>query len=492
VAHNVRKLGKPTAFMNDRLLHVYHRLPGPLRSLGASMRGARLRTWRYSRDTERLAGEAIERERWSPEQWKIWQDNRLSFLLHRAATRVPYYRRLWSERRRRGDRSSWEQLENWPILEKESLRANAPAFVADDCDRRRMSHEHTSGTTGKPIDLWQSQQAARAWYALFEARSRIWYGVSRRDRWAILGGQMISPVSQRRPPFWVWNAALSQLYMSSYHLAPDLVPHYLNALRRYRIVYLLGYTSALYALAQEVLRLKRNDLKLAVVITNAEPVFDYQREVISQAFQCPVRDTYGMSEIAFAASECDAATLHIWPEVGVAEVMQDDQPQAEGEVGDLICTGLLNADMPLIRYRLGDRGMLPALQEPCQCGRILPRMGSIEGRADDVLYTVDGRRIGRLDPVFKSHLGIREAQIIQETLGSVRLRFVPAPEYTPEDGRTMVKRIQQRMGDVAVVLDSVSEIQRTSNGKFRSVVCNLSAEHLIQLRDLPPNSGVKQ
>jgi len=280
--------------------------------------------------------------------------------------------------------------------------------------------------------------------------------------------------------------------MSSYHLAPDLVPHYLNALRRYRIVYLLGYTSALYALAQEVLRLKRNDLKLAVVITNAEPVFDYQREVISQAFQCPVRDTYGMSEIAFAASECDAATLHIWPEVGVAEVMQDDQPQAEGEVGDLICTGLLNADMPLIRYRLGDRGMLPALQEPCQCGRTLPRMGSIEGRADDVLYTVDGRRIGRLDPVFKSHLGIREAQIIQETLGSVRLRFVPAPEYTPEDGRTMVKRIQQRMGDVAVVLDSVSEIQRTSNGKFRSVACNLSAEHLIQLRDLPPNSGVKQ
>jgi len=36
-------------------------------------------------------------------------------------------------------------------------------------------------------------------------------------------------------PFWVWNAALNQLYMSSYYLAPDLIPYYFDALKRYRI-----------------------------------------------------------------------------------------------------------------------------------------------------------------------------------------------------------------------------------------------------------------
>ena len=48
-------------------------------------------------------------------------------MLHRAATRVPYYRDYWTERRRGGDTASWEVLENWPILNKEILRQNARA-----------------------------------------------------------------------------------------------------------------------------------------------------------------------------------------------------------------------------------------------------------------------------------------------------------------------------------------------------------------------------
>ena len=54
-------------------------------------------------------------------------------MLYRAATGMPYYREHWVARRRKGDRASWEYLENWPILGKDSVRANASAFVADDC-----------------------------------------------------------------------------------------------------------------------------------------------------------------------------------------------------------------------------------------------------------------------------------------------------------------------------------------------------------------------
>src|SRR5262245_52554478 len=102
------------------------------------------------------------------------------------------------------------------------------------------------------------------WYALFEARGRRWYGISREDRWAILGGQLITSTTNRQPPFWVWNAPLKQLYMSSYHLAPDLIPHYLDVLKKYRIRYILGYTSSLHALAQEMLRRGRPELQMVV------------------------------------------------------------------------------------------------------------------------------------------------------------------------------------------------------------------------------------
>ena len=227
--------------MNPWLARVYDRIPGGARSVAASLRGLYLRSWRYGSDTERLVEQALERERWSAETWQRWQEERLAYVLERAATQVPYYRDQWTARRRNGDRASWELLENWPVLEKEPLRRNPRLFLADDCNVRKLFHEHTSGTSGTPLDLWWSRSTVRAWYALFEARWRRWYGVTRGDRWAILGGQLVKPVREQKPPFWVWNAAMNQLYLSTYHLAPDIVPDYLDALAEYKITYLAGY-----------------------------------------------------------------------------------------------------------------------------------------------------------------------------------------------------------------------------------------------------------
>src|SRR5438132_661958 len=178
-------------------------MPAATRSIVASLRGLYLRSWRYGSDAEELVAAAHERERWSAETWRSWQEERLAYVLERAATRVPFYRNQWTARRRRGDRASWELLENWPVLEKDAIRRNPRAFVADDCDVRRMFHEHTSGTSGTPLEVWWSRSTVRAWYALFEARWRRWYGVTRHDRWAILGGQLVTPVGQADPPFWV-------------------------------------------------------------------------------------------------------------------------------------------------------------------------------------------------------------------------------------------------------------------------------------------------
>lgn len=451
-------------------LKIYHRMPVWSRSLAASLRGYYLSAWRYDAQTEKLVEEILERDYWSEKQWKEWQANRLAFVLNRAATQVPFYRENWAKRRREGDQSSSEYLENWSVLEKQTLRENSAAFVADDCSRRKMYRDHTSGTTGTSLNIWSTADTMKLWYALFEARSRRWYGVSRGDRWAILGGQLVTPIQTRRPPFWVWNAGLNQLYMSSYHLAPDLIECYLDALTKRRIRYILGYSSAIYSLAQIALRQKRRDLKFDVVIANAEPLYDFQRETIAAAFDCPVRETYGMAEICAAASECEHGRLHEWSDVGVIE--RGEKKSDETESSDFICTGLVNADMPLIRYRVGDCGSFSV--DVCGCGRTLPLIEKIEGRTDDVLYTADGRRVGRLDPVFKNDLPIIEAQIIQETLKKIVVKYVPAAEFNPKAGKDLSERIRERMGDVEINLEKVTQISRTNRGKFRAVICNLS------------------
>src|ERR1044072_143911 len=102
---------------------------------------------------------------------------------------------------------------------------------------------------------------------------------------------------------------MHQLYMSSFHLAPDLLIHYWNALKEHKIKYMLGYSSALFTLAQAALQQGLGGLSLEVVITNSEPLYDYQREMIAQAFDCPVRETYGMCELTAAAGECEFGRL---------------------------------------------------------------------------------------------------------------------------------------------------------------------------------------
>ncbi len=446
--------------MNTVLNAIYQHLPPYSRPLAASLWGAYLHFWRYGPETERLVAEALERESWSRDEWQSWQEQRLAFLLDRAARRVPSYRQIWQARRQRGDRRPWERLENWPLLERETLRRNPRSFVADDCPMGLLFHEQTSGTTGGPVHIWRSKPTVRSRFALYEARHRRWYGLSRFDRWAILGNKLVIPSSQQRPPFWVWNAALRQLYLSSHHLAPELVPFYFDALEHYRVRYLWGYSSSLHSLAYHALQRGLHLDSIKVVITNAESLNQTQRETIGCVFRCPVRETYGMVEFVAAAGECEQGSLHAWPEVGALET---------GENNELICTGLQNPDMPLIRYGIGDRGQGLDWTQLCPCGRRLPILKAIEGRVNDLLLTPDGRRVYWHVTIFHD-LPIREGQIIQLSPGRLQIRYVRAEGFTSASAQIIIRRLTERVGPVTVDLLPVDHIPRGPNGKFQSVI----------------------
>jgi phenylacetate-CoA ligase len=128
---------------------------------------------------------------------------------------------------------------------------------------------------------------------------------------------------------------------------------------------------------------------------------------------------------------------------------------------------------------VGDRGRLS--DEICECGKGLPLIDRIDGRCDDVLLTADGRRVGRLDPVFKDNLPIREAQIIQESLGEIRVKYATADDFSNAALAKLAGRIRERMGDVRVEFEEVNAIPRTSRGKFRAVICNIDAEERARL-----------
>lgn len=450
-------------------------MPPAVRSLAATVHGYRLRRWRYGGESERLVDEALERDGWSVGRWAAWSRDQLARTLDYAAATVPYYRDQWATRRRNGDRSSWDRLENWPVLDKPPVRHDPRAFLARGFPGP-LRAETTSGTSGQAIQIWSGRQTARAWYALVEARWRRWYGFTCRDRWAVVGSQRVVPFGQRHPPFWVWNGGLRQLYMSSYHLAPENLGHYLDALASYRIRYLWGHSSALVMLAGEMLRRRRTSPELALVMASSEPLAGYQRKILEAGFGCPVRESYGMSEMAAAASECEHGRLHLWPETGWLEVVQGDgRPVPPGAPGDLLSTSFVNRAQPLVRYRIGDIAVFAPPGTRCPCGRNLPILQSVEGRTADCLYAADGRRItaASMDGVFDLDTPFMAAQLVQDTLRRVRFRYVADEQLAPGVAREIVDRVRGRLGDVEVLLEPVAEIERGAGGKHRTVVCRI-------------------
>lgn len=179
-----------------------------------------------------------------------------------------------------------------------------------------------------------------------------------------------------------------------------------------------------------------------------------------------------MSEIVTSGSECTCGAMHLWPEVGYLEYASSDgQILKNVSGGRLIGTGLFNADMPFIRYKVGDALEVDySTETTCACGKRLPAITSIEGRVDDSLLTPDGRIVGRLDPVFKADLPILEVQIIQETKDLLRVKCVKAFGYTESTEREIAARLRDRVGNMQVTFDYVDAIPREKNGKFRAVI----------------------
>src|SRR5439155_2319211 len=93
----------------------------------------------------------------------------------------------------------------------------------------------------------------------------------------------------------------------------------------------------------------------------------------------------------------------------------------------------------------------------------------------------DGRLVGRLDPVFKARLAIREAQVIQDALDVVRLRYVPGEGFSHADTDSIVSGLRARMGSVQVIVERVEAIPKTANGKFRAVICNIDPDDLRRI-----------
>jgi phenylacetate-CoA ligase len=451
----------------SQLENAYRRSPIAIQHAMATAFGLKERALRH-RGRFREYVDQLERDQWqTPEYLAQMQAARLRAMVAFCVEQVPHYTSLFEELGlTAADIGGPADLKLLPILDKEVVRADPEAFRPLNL-RERIVSQTTGGTTGTPLRYWVTASAVQYNYAAYEARFRHWAGVALGDRMASINGRKIVPIEQTKPPFWRHNLAFNQLYLSAYHLTEENLPRYVDQLEKYRPNVIVGYASSVHLIADFI---NRNGLEGRVrptaVLVSSETLFPWMRADIERAFSCKVHDGYGLGELAAFITECASGGYHISPEYGVVEAVEIDGEKR------LIATGLFNRAMPLLRYDTGDVVELADPSKRCPCGRDLPLVDKLLGRADDHVVTPEGRSVGPapLSLAFQSVAGISEAQIRQDDPSAVTVSLVVLPDFGAADQELLDQELRERLGpNLAIDYEQVESIPRTTWGKRRLV-----------------------
>jgi phenylacetate-CoA ligase len=299
-----------------------------------------------------------------------------------------------------------------------------------------------------------------------------WAGVRpRTPRITAFGSRVVSS-RQKSPPYWVHNGAENQILMSIFHLSSSTAADYVGFLRQHANRVLEGFPSALGLLANFVLDAGAA-IPMRAVFTDGEPLSPTLRERIESAFGTRVFNTYGNTELCGLIQQCEHQGMHLNADYAFLEILdKDGRPVEKGETGDFVWTGFINDSMPLLRYRIGDRGAWLSSQE-CPCGRKSALVDPGVSRESDLLYAADGRVFSprAVNQVLKDATAFRFCQFVQCQKGHVVVRAVGTGMRAQEDLSGVRKGLVALLGVSTIVeVELATEPIVTRSGKTPLVV----------------------
>ncbi len=330
-----------------------------------------------------------------------------------------------------------EDLARLPFTSKSELVADQEAHPLYGTNLTYPLAEYvrlhqTSGTTGKPLKILDTQESwdwwAECWTSVYRAA-----GVGRDD--------IVFLAFSFGPFIGFWSA-----YEGAKRLGALTVPGGgMDSLQRLRAMLEVGatvlvctpsYALRLAEVAQEHgLDIRESSVRVTIHAGEPGASIPATRQRIEQAWGARTFDHAGMTEMGAYGFMCaQQSGIHVNEEEFLAEILdtQSGQPVREGEVGELVLTNLGRWGSPAIRYRTGD--LVRHGGYSCPCGRAFLHLpGGIIGRADDMLI-------------------VRGVNIYPSALANVLHRFPQVAEY-----RIIVTR-HGEMDEIALQVECPPEI----------------------------------
>jgi phenylacetate-CoA ligase len=409
----------------------------------------------------------LERNQWlSQDDLRDVEWRKLKRLLDHAYENVPFYRERF---RRAGfaptDIRTMEDFHQIPLLTKDDIRAHGEDLIARNYSINRMRRYSTSGSTGIPIAIYHDYHSVPIVNAAL-IRSRRWFGVEPGDKTAWIWGR------RDDLPADTWSARLittlkRERWLNAYRVSDEEMQRFAEILVEWQPSCLVGYATSMYLFACYISDRRITGIRPQAVETTAGTLWPHERQRIEETFGCGVFDRYGSHETGHIAAQCEHGQIHVFSDVCHVEVIRDGRPR-EGGIGEIVTTPLYSYGMPLIRYCIGDVGVLET--HVCACGRGFPILREVVGRTNSIFTLPSGKYLygGIFRRILDDILEIERFRVHQTARDEIEIVLKGGDGFSRETIEQVRARATDLLSDepVNVSILVTDGILPTASGKY--------------------------
>jgi len=404
--------------------------------------------------------------------------NKFKNLLEYAYNHTVYYNELLNNLSKTpNDFTSFEDIEIIPVLTKDILRDRQDDLISDKFIKSDLILDTSGGSTGIPTEFYKDINRNNIRRA-DQIRHDRWSGWDIGKKYALLWGapkdnQHYNNLKQRI----YFRYIERNIILDAFDITDEKYSEFTKTLERYKPSMILGYANLLYQYAKYLNRKCPNHtIRPEGIVSSAETLSPDMKKVIEEAFKCKVLNRYGSREVGLIASECKSQNgLHINIDNIYAEVVDSNHKHVSpGTEGNILVTDYYNYAMPLIRYDLGDVGVMS--KSTCDCGRSLPLLERVVGRKSDFFVTRSGKLIHGeyFTHLFYGINGIKQFQVIQDSHQQITINVVKSTD-TDIDLSNVVSSIKDKMeADIDIVINYMDKIMPSASGKYLFTKSNIS------------------
>jgi phenylacetate-CoA ligase len=364
---------------------------------------------------------------------------------------------------------SWNDL---PVMTKKDFQKPLSERLSDGYLLKNIYVNKTSGSSGDPF-IFAIDKACHALTWASNINRFGWFGIDFNSSYqARFYGIPLDFIGNKKERF---KDLLSHRYrFAIFDLSDEVLESHFKKFQTKKFDYINGYTSSIVLFAK-YLKKKNIILKdicpsLKVCMATSEMLFAADKILLEKQLGVPIVNEYGASELGLIAFQNPNNEWQVNAENLYVEILdQNNQPLPYGKEGKIVITSLYNKAHPIIRYEIGDIGIL---DEKSTIKK--PILKQLLGRTNDIAVLPSGKKSPGLTfyyvtkSIIEDDGNVKEFIIKQLSINTFEIDYVAETELNADQIKKIESAIEKYLESGLIFsYNRKQKLERSKSGKLK-------------------------